>query len=127
MAGTAVAGMVAAGMGYLLGKPQMWQGRTGEARGDAMAPRVVWPRLRTRGEGLATVPAMTDRPAIDVHRTERSVRLDTLVRLRWLAVVGQTTAVLVVYYGLDYELPIWGCLAVIALAAWLNVALRIRF
>ena len=47
--------------------------------------------------------------------------------MRWLAVIGQTTAVLVVYFGLDYELPIWGCLAVIALAAWLNVALRIRF
>src|SRR5262249_56092743 len=51
----------------------------------------------------------------------------TLVRLRWLAVIGQSTAVLVVYFGLDYELPIWPCLAVIALAAWLNVALRVRF
>ena len=70
---------------------------------------------------------MTDQPAEEAHRTGRSVRLDTLVRLRWLAVIGQTTAVLVVYVGLDYELPIWGCLAVIALAAWLNVALRIRF
>src|SRR6476661_9296527 len=57
----------------------------------------------------------------------RNVRLDTLVRLRWLAVIGQTTAVLVVYFGLDFELPIWACLAVIALAAWLNVALRVRF
>src|SRR5438128_9097273 len=57
----------------------------------------------------------------------RNVRLDTLVRLRWLAVIGQTTAVLVVYVGLDFELPIWACLAVIALAAWLNVALRVRF
>ena len=64
---------------------------------------------------------------MEARRTERSVRLDTLVRLRWLAVVGQTTAVLVVYIGLDYELPIWACLAVIALAAWLNVALRVRF
>jgi two-component system sensor histidine kinase RegB len=57
----------------------------------------------------------------------RNVRLETLVRLRWLAVIGQTTAVLVVYVGLDFELPIWACLAVIALAAWLNVALRVRF
>jgi two-component system, sensor histidine kinase RegB len=57
----------------------------------------------------------------------RNVRLETLVRLRWLAVIGQTTAVLVVYTGLDFELPIWACLAVIALAAWLNVALRVRF
>src|SRR4249920_3879439 len=70
---------------------------------------------------------MTDQLVEEAHRTGRSVRLDTLVRLRWLAVIGQTTAVLVVYFGLDYELPIWGCLAVIALAAWLNVALRIRF
>jgi two-component system sensor histidine kinase RegB len=60
---------------------------------------------------------MTDQPAEEAHRTGRSVRLDTLVRLRWLAVIGQTTAVLVVYFGLDYELPIWACLAVIALAA----------
>jgi two-component system sensor histidine kinase RegB len=49
------------------------------------------------------------------------------VRLRWLAVIGQTTAVLVVYFGLDFELPLYACLAVIALAAWLNVALRVRF
>src|SRR3954466_10284020 len=60
-------------------------------------------------------------------RAGRNVRLDTLVRLRWFAVIGQTTAVLVVFFGLDFELPIWACLAVIALAAWLNVALRVRF
>ena len=57
----------------------------------------------------------------------RNVRLDTLVRLRWLAIIGQTTALLVVYYGLDFELPIYACLAAIILAAWLNVALRLRF
>ena len=57
----------------------------------------------------------------------RNVRLDTLLRLRWLAIIGQTTAVVVVFYGLDFPLPIWGCLTVIALSAWLNVALRVRF
>jgi two-component system, sensor histidine kinase RegB len=57
----------------------------------------------------------------------RTVRLDTLVRLRWLAIIGQTTAVLVVYSGLDFQLPIYACLAAIILAAWLNVALRLRF
>src|ERR671930_530351 len=69
--------------------------------------------------------------SIELHehavRPGRNVRLDTLVRLRWVAVIGQTTAVLVVYFGLDFELPIWACLAVIILAAWLNVALRVRF
>src|SRR5499433_755332 len=57
----------------------------------------------------------------------RNVRLDTLVRLRWLAIIGQSTAVLVVYYGLDFQLPIYACLAAILLSAWLNVALRLRF
>jgi two-component system sensor histidine kinase RegB len=57
----------------------------------------------------------------------RNVRLDTLVRLRWLAIIGQSTAVLVVYYGLDFQLPIYACLAAIVLSAWLNVALRLRF
>jgi len=57
----------------------------------------------------------------------RSVRVDTLVRLRWLAVFGQTLAVLLVNDGLDFDLPIWPCLSVIALYAWVNVALRVRF
>ena len=57
----------------------------------------------------------------------RNVRLDTLLRLRWLAIIGQTTAVVVVHYGIEFALPIWPCLAIIALSAWLNVALRTRF
>jgi two-component system sensor histidine kinase RegB len=61
------------------------------------------------------------------NHPRRNVRLDTLVRLRWLAIIGQSTAVLVVYYGLDFPLPIWACLSVIGLSAWLNVALRLRF
>src|SRR5256714_4163889 len=71
--------------------------------------------------------AMGDRASDEAISAGRNVRLDTLVRLRWFAVIGQTTAVLVVFFGLDFELPIWACLAVIALAAWLNIALRVRF
>jgi two-component system sensor histidine kinase RegB len=63
---------------------------------------------------------------IDTH-SRRNVRLDTLVRLRWLAIIGQTTAVLVVEYGLNFDFPVYACLAVIALSAWLNVGLRLRF
>jgi two-component system sensor histidine kinase RegB len=61
------------------------------------------------------------------HYPLRNVRLDTLIRLRWLAVFGQALAVLVVYDGLDFDLPLWPCLAVIGLYAWLNIALRLRF
>ena len=68
-------------------------------------------------------------PSLGLHydHPRRNVRLDTLVRLRWLAIIGQTTAVLGVHYGLGFVLPIWACLAVIALSAWLNIALRLRF
>jgi two-component system, sensor histidine kinase RegB len=66
-------------------------------------------------------------PGLAQTHPHRNVRLDTLVRLRWLAIIGQTTAVLVVYFGLNFQLPIWACLAVIALSACLNVALRLRF
>jgi two-component system sensor histidine kinase RegB len=57
----------------------------------------------------------------------RNVRLETLIRLRWLSIIGQTMAVLVVYLGLRFDLPIWSCLGAILLSAWLNVALRLAF
>ena len=43
------------------------------------------------------------------------LRLRTLVRLRWLAIVGQTGAVLGVHFVLGFPLPLGLCLAVIAL------------
>ena len=58
---------------------------------------------------------------------ESRLRLQTIVRLRWLAVLGQTITVVGAYWVLGIELPVAGCLAVIALSAWLNVALRIRY
>jgi two-component system, sensor histidine kinase RegB len=61
------------------------------------------------------------------HLRSRNVRLDTLVRLRWLAAFGQLAAVLVVHFGLEFDVPIWPCLAIIALAALLNIALRVGF
>ncbi len=55
------------------------------------------------------------------------LRLQTLVRLRWLAVFGQTLAVVIVYFGLGFPLPLGLCLAAIATSAWLNIVLSIRF
>jgi len=60
------------------------------------------------------------------HESSRSVRLDTLVRLRWLAILGQVGAVLFVDFGLDFELPLAGCLAVIALYAAFTIAIRLQ-
>jgi two-component system sensor histidine kinase RegB len=50
-----------------------------------------------------------------------------LVRLRWLAVFGQSLAVLVVHFILDFPLPLGACLGVIALSAWLNIFLTLRW
>ncbi|QPC43397.1 ActS/PrrB/RegB family redox-sensitive histidine kinase [Kaustia mangrovi] len=55
------------------------------------------------------------------------LRLQTLVRLRWLAVAGQTIAVLAVYFGLGFPLPLGPCLGAIALSAWLNIFLGLRW
>src|ERR1700689_3324054 len=74
---------------------------------------------------VATLAVMFGLPR--THERPRNVRLDTLIRLRWLAVFGQLAAILVVHFGLEFEVPIWACLAVIALAALLNVALRVGF
>ena len=62
-----------------------------------------------------------------LRQGETRLRLQTIVRLRWLAVLGQSLTVIGAYWVLGIDLPIGGCLAVIALSAWLNVALRIRY
>lgn len=62
------------------------------------------------------------------NRSDASrLRLDTLVRLRWLAVAGQTIALLVVYWLLEFPMPLGPCFAAVAASAWLNVILRLRY
>lgn len=51
------------------------------------------------------------------------LRLQTLIRLRWLAIAGQTVAVLIVSQMLGFDMPLAGCLALIAASAWMNVVL----
>ncbi len=62
-----------------------------------------------------------------VDPVDSRLRLHTIVRLRWIAVLGQLVAVCVVYFGLGFRLPIGTCLTVIALSAWLNVFLAIWY
>jgi len=55
------------------------------------------------------------------------LRLLTIVRLRWFAVLGQLVAVAVVNLGYGFPLPVGYCLLLIAVSAWLNVFLRLKF
>ena len=54
-------------------------------------------------------------------------RLRTFISLRWMAVIGQTLAVLVVAFGFGFDINIAVCFAIIAASAWLNVALAFMF
>jgi two-component system sensor histidine kinase RegB len=70
---------------------------------------------------------MTDIAASDFRHPSRYVRLDTILRLRWLAVLGQLAAVFIVAQGLNFELPIVPCLAIIGLSALINLAVQTIF
>ena len=59
--------------------------------------------------------------------SESRLRLQTAVRLRWFGVAGQLVTVCYVYFGLGFQFDIGICLALIALTAWLNVFLRMRY
>jgi two-component system sensor histidine kinase RegB len=62
----------------------------------------------------------------DPH-VSRRLRLNTLIRLRWLAIIGQSATVLAVAYGLEFPLPVAPCFALIACSAWLNLHLAFRY
>jgi two-component system, sensor histidine kinase RegB len=70
---------------------------------------------------------MTDVAASDFRHPRRYVRLDTILRLRWLAVLGQLAAIFIVVQGLEFDVPIVPCVTIICLSALLNLALQIAF
>src|SRR3546814_15477612 len=53
------------------------------------------------------------------------LRLRTLVLIRWIALIGQTTTLAVVYFGLGYAIPFVPAMAVIAASGALNVVISI--
>ena len=62
-----------------------------------------------------------------VGRDARRLRLDTLVRLRWLAIAGQAAAVAVVHFGFGFPLPFGWCFLADRGLGWVNLALAIRY
>ena len=70
---------------------------------------------------------MTDVAASDFRHPRRYVRLDTILRLRWLAVLGQLATIFIVVQGLEFDVEVIPCLTIIGLSALLNLALQIAF
>ena len=62
-----------------------------------------------------------------LRRSAGQVRLGTLNNLRWLAVVGQTVALLVVRLVLDFDFPLLLAAAPVAASAVLNIVLAIAY
>ncbi|TKW79843.1 MAG: ActS/PrrB/RegB family redox-sensitive histidine kinase [Bradyrhizobium icense] len=69
---------------------------------------------------------MTD-VASEFQQPRRYVRLDTILRLRWLAVLGQLAAVFIVSQGLNFDFAVIPCLVIIALSATINLAMQTIF
>jgi len=64
---------------------------------------------------------------IDLGQHSRRLRVDTLVKLRWLALFGQAGALVVTYFGFRFSLPLGACFLVIVTSVGLNAGLRLRF
>src|ERR1700757_1226900 len=70
---------------------------------------------------------MTDTAAIDFRLPRRQIRLDTILRLRWLAVLGQLAAIFIVEQGLEFDVEVVPCLAIVGFSALLNLILQLWF
>jgi two-component system, sensor histidine kinase RegB len=77
--------------------------------------------------GRRDVVEHTDGRLWDWEQARRGLRLRTLVLLRWVAIFGQSAAVLWVGLVLRAPLPIGWCFAVIAVAAWMNLSSTITW
>lgn len=70
---------------------------------------------------------MSDLVYVDLGRRSRQLRVDTLVKLRWLALLGQALTLVVVEFFFHFTVPLAACLFVILISAGLNIFLRLRF
>jgi len=70
---------------------------------------------------------MTDIAASDFRHPRRYVRLDTILRLRWLAVLGQLVAIFIVVQGLEFDVEVGPCVAIVGFSALLNLVLQTSF
>ncbi|URI15170.1 MULTISPECIES: ActS/PrrB/RegB family redox-sensitive histidine kinase [Brevundimonas] len=62
----------------------------------------------------------------DAPRRGRGFSLRTLIVLRWLTILGQSSAILTAYVALHFPLPLWPCLTVIAVSAAVNLGAMAR-
>jgi two-component system, sensor histidine kinase RegB len=90
--------------------------------GTALTSANLW-----SGPGAAKLAGMSDVAASDFRHPQRYVRLDTILRLRWLAALGQLAAIFIVVQALEFDVPVVPCVVIISLSALLNLVLQTAF
>src|SRR3979409_2546839 len=70
---------------------------------------------------------MTDVAASDFRHPRRYIRLDTILRVRGRAALGQLAAIFIVVQGLEFDVPVVPCVTIVGLSALLNLVLQIAF
>jgi len=79
-----------------------------------------------------TVKPPTDAPQTNIPMRKRAntsgqLRRNTLVLLRWAAIVGQSVALLIVSQVLGFDFPLGPCLAMIGLSIFVNIVVTASF
>ena len=69
---------------------------------------------------------MTDTSLITPSEPSSPISLRTLILIRWVAIAGQASTILIVHYGLGFGLPVVPALAVVASSALLNLVLIVH-
>jgi two-component system sensor histidine kinase RegB len=84
--------------------------------------------LENHQEQQSVVSAFpTDLRSAFSSEASSGIRLRTLVFVRFLGIIGQFVAIVIVFFGLKYQMPIGQCLAVLAVAVAFNVRLLVTY
>ncbi|HLL28655.1 MAG TPA: ActS/PrrB/RegB family redox-sensitive histidine kinase [Xanthobacteraceae bacterium] len=73
------------------------------------------------------MPVASDLSPRPVGPLQYGLRLDTIIRLRWLVVLGQSVTLIGVHWGFGFDFPVWPALALVALTAATNLYVRFRY
>lgn len=70
---------------------------------------------------------MPENLTIRASSASRLLRLTTILRIRWFAIICQTVTVLFVALYLGFPFPLGGCLLLIAVSTWINLFLAFYY
>lgn len=83
------------------------------------------PEAHPSSQSFADLSGWSESPR-EITGRGRGLSLRTLIVIRWLALLGQTSAILWAYFALHFPLPLWPCLSVIGFSAAVNLGLMAR-